>query len=90
MGTETTIRTRENSRPDIARKRPERARRDVLACAPLEQHLTLLELVEAVGTVTDDDAEVVATVAHMLRSGTVKLCGSFRDLSPIDWTTQRR
>lgn len=41
--------------------------------------LTLLELVRTIGEITDDEAEIVATVLHMLRSGTVKLTGSFRD-----------
>lgn len=39
---------------------------------------TLLELVRAVSEVTEDDREVVATVRHLLRSGRVVLCGSFR------------
>ena len=43
-----------------------------------DQSVTLLELVGAVCDVTDDDAEVVATVLHMLRSGQVRLCGNFR------------
>ncbi len=43
------------------------------------EQLTLLELVRAVGEVTDDENEVVATVLYMLRSGRVVLCGSFRD-----------
>ena len=42
-------------------------------------HLTLLELVEAVADTTQDDAEVVATVTQMLRSGAVTLEGNFRD-----------
>lgn len=41
--------------------------------------LTLLELVRTIGEITDDEAEIVATVLHMLRSGTVRLTGSFRD-----------
>lgn len=40
---------------------------------------TLLDLVRAVSETTDDDAEVVSTIVHMLRSGRVELCGSFRD-----------
>jgi hypothetical protein len=40
---------------------------------------TLLALVRAVGEVTADDCEVVATILHMLRSGEVKLCGNFRN-----------
>jgi hypothetical protein len=39
---------------------------------------TLLELVRAVSELTEDDREVVATVMEMLRSGRVRLCGSFR------------
>jgi hypothetical protein len=39
---------------------------------------TLLELVRAVSEITTDDREVVATVMEMLRSGRVRLCGSFR------------
>lgn len=42
-------------------------------------HLTLLELVRTVGEITDDESEIVATVIQMLRSGTVKLAGTFRD-----------
>lgn len=44
---------------------------------------TLLELVRAVSETTDDDAEVVSTIVHMLRSGRVELCGTFRN-EPID------
>ncbi len=39
---------------------------------------TLLELVQAVSEVARTDQEVVATVLHMLRSGSVRLRGSFR------------
>jgi hypothetical protein len=45
------------------------------------QRVTLLELVKAVSEVTNDDAEIVATVSHMLRSGRVYLAGNFRDTS---------
>ena len=44
---------------------------------PETERCTLLELVKAVSDVTDDDAEVVATVVHMLRVGSVCLTGSF-------------
>ncbi len=47
------------------------------------QAITLLDLVRAVGEVTDDDREIVATVLHMLRSGRVRLSGSFRGV-PFD------
>ena len=39
---------------------------------------TLLDLVRAVSEQTEDDREVVATVLHLLRSGRVRLIGSFR------------
>jgi hypothetical protein len=42
--------------------------------------LTLLELVEAVNDVTSSEAEVVATVRHMLQTGRIRLCGNFRGL----------
>ena len=51
--------------------------------APEPRQTTLLELVRTVSEVTEDDQEVVATVLHMLRSGSVRLCGTFRD-EPID------
>jgi hypothetical protein len=44
---------------------------------------TLLELVRAVSESTEDDAEVVSTIVHMLRTGRVELCGTFRN-EPID------
>ncbi len=47
------------------------------------QQYTLLELIEAVGEVTDNEAEIVATVRHMLASGQVKLTGNFRG-EPIE------
>ena len=42
------------------------------------QSTTLLDLVRAIGEVTDDDREIVATVLHMLRSGRIRLSGNFR------------
>lgn len=50
------------------------------------QELTLLELVAAVGDVTDDEREVVATVKYMLSSGRVRLTGNFHD-EPIELLT---
>ena len=44
---------------------------------------TLLALVRAVGEVTRDDREVVATILHMLHSGEVRLGGNFRN-APIE------
>jgi hypothetical protein len=43
---------------------------------PLE--LTLLELVQAVGEVSDSEEEVIATVLYMLRSRKIRLAGNFR------------
>lgn len=47
------------------------------------QVTTLLDLVRAIGEVTNDDREIVATVLHMLRSGRVRLSGNFRGV-PFD------
>jgi len=47
------------------------------------ESLTLLELVRAVSESTNDDRLVIATVRHMLRTGSVKLRGCFRD-EPIE------
>jgi len=43
------------------------------------QAVTLLELIDAVSEVSESEQEVVATVAHMLNSGRVRLSGNFRD-----------
>jgi hypothetical protein len=47
---------------------------------------TLLELVRALGEITDDEREVVATVLSLLRSGQVRLCGNFRDARLDDFS----
>ena len=47
------------------------------------RNTTLLELVRAVGEVTENDREVVATVLSMLESGRVRLIGNFRGV-PLD------
>ena len=56
------------------------------AVAEIANHLesevpevTLWELVWAVTEVADDEREVVATVAHMLTSGSVRVVGNPRD-----------
>ena len=46
--------------------------------------VTLLEVVRAVGDITSDDHEVVATVLHLLASGKIKLRGNFRGSSASD------
>jgi hypothetical protein len=40
--------------------------------------LTLLDLVKVVTDTTATEAEVVATVVHLVNSGVVQLCGNFR------------
>lgn len=40
--------------------------------------VTLLELIRVLGDLTDDDGEVVTVALHMIRSGSVRLCGSFK------------
>ncbi len=46
--------------------------------------VTLLEVVRAVGDITSNDHEVVATVLHLLVTGKIKLRGNFRDSSASD------
>jgi hypothetical protein len=38
----------------------------------------LLEVIAAVAEYADDEAELIATVVHLVNSGAVRLCGSFR------------
>lgn len=45
---------------------------------PLAHESTLLELVCVVNEFAASEAEVVATVTHLVRSGRVRLCGNFR------------
>jgi len=40
--------------------------------------VTLLELVRVLGDLTQDDREVVVVAHHMIRSGSVRLCGAFQ------------
>jgi hypothetical protein len=50
--------------------------------SPVEPHpCTLLELVRVLSEITDDEHEVVATVIHMLCSGSVRLIGNFKGVS---------
>jgi hypothetical protein len=46
--------------------------------------VTLLEVVRAIGEVTEDDREVVATVLHLLATGQIRLCGNFRGAGARD------
>ncbi len=56
----------------------------------MARQTTLLELVKAVSDYADSDAEVVATVVHLVNSGMVQLCGNFRgarfDLASVGMT----
>jgi len=55
---------------------------------------TLLDLVTAVNDEADSEDEVIATVVHLVNSGTVRLCGNFRgarfDLSDFTPSSTRR
>ncbi len=46
--------------------------------------VTLLEVVRAIGEVTEDDHEVVATVLHLLATGQIRLRGNFRGAGARD------
>ena len=50
--------------------------------------VTLLDLVNAVVEDTRSDAEAIATVAYLVNSGKVRLCGNFKgarfDLATLD------
>lgn len=39
---------------------------------------TLLDLVATVSEFADSETELIATVVHMVNSGSVQLCGTFR------------
>jgi len=41
-------------------------------------NVTLLELVNAITSYARSDDEIVATIVHLVNSGQVRLCGSFR------------
>ncbi len=41
-------------------------------------HVTMLDLVRAVAEEARSEAEVLATVVHLVNSGQVALCGNFR------------
>jgi hypothetical protein len=45
---------------------------------PSPMDVTLLELIGVLGDLTEDDQEVVSVALHMIRSGSVRLCGSFQ------------
>lgn len=45
---------------------------------PDPMDVTLLELIRVLGDLTTDDREVVTVALHMIRKGSVRLCGSFQ------------
>jgi len=48
------------------------------AVQPMPVNVTLLELVNAITSFARSDEEIVATIVHLVNSGQVRLCGSFR------------
>lgn len=44
----------------------------------MDNRHTLLEVVTAVAEYSDNEAELIATVVHLVNSGAVRLCGNFR------------
>jgi hypothetical protein len=51
-------------------------------------NITLLDLVTAISAHTRSEAELIATVAYLVNSGCVRLCGTFKgarfDLAGLD------
>ena len=59
---------------------PAAAREELVdASTTASMDVTLLELVKAVTEVSESEQEVIATVAHMLDSGSIKLRGCLRN-----------
>ena len=58
-------------------------RRHSLPGANARVSTTLLDLVRVLSEITDDENEIVATAIHMLRTGSVRVTGSFRD-TPVN------
>jgi hypothetical protein len=52
--------------------------REQIAGMPMACESTLLELVRVVNEFAASEAEVVATITHLVRSGRVRLRGNFR------------
>jgi hypothetical protein len=50
---------------------------EVIGQAHDQQNITLLDLVVAVSEASESEAEVVATVTHLINSGRIKLIGNF-------------
>ena len=50
---------------------------EVIGQAQEQQKITLLDLVIAVAEASESEAEVVATVTHLINTGRIKLIGNF-------------
>ena len=44
----------------------------------MARNITMLELVTIVGQYAQTEEELIATVVHLVNSGTVRLCGNFK------------
>jgi hypothetical protein len=44
----------------------------------MQTQTTLLDLIEAVSCYTRTEAELIATIVHLVNSGRVRLCGTFK------------
>ncbi len=58
---------------------PARVRAALEGSGEVRVDTTLLELVWAIGEVTEDEREVIAAVVALIQSGRVRLRGAFRD-----------
>jgi len=47
----------------------------------MSRDVTMLELVTVVTEHTETEGEAIATIVHLVNSGTVRLCGIFSGLS---------
>lgn len=62
-----------------APSRPRATRAAALVEATAAQQTTLFELVEAVSRYARNDAEILATIVHLVNSGQVKLAGRLKN-----------
>ena len=62
-----------------AATQPRKRKAEALLAAAAVQQTTLYELVEAVSEYARNDAEVLATIVHLVNSGQVRLVGRLRN-----------
>lgn len=72
------MKVKRSSKPKAVR-RPRAARAAALVNATAAQQTTLLELVEAVSQYARNDAEILATIVHLVNSGKVRLVGRLKN-----------